>query len=824
RGRDEWQRRLGRCLDILRHRPAVFLQGPPGCGKSFITQDVAKALGATVYGPLNLGGATRRADTLGSHAMEESGVRFHDGEIARWARDRSVGIKLLIIDEANLTAEGHWRYLLGLLEPEPFLLIDGERVPLDAGHKIIFTGNDDTMAGRHFHAAMRALAVTLRFRDYSAAFLESVILEPQVRDIAPTWSAAQRTAAMGAALTVHGGIRRMFPEVVLSSRNLEECMMRTARALETDPGLHVAAAAAQAALTVYAGALPPEVAPVLRLWVRAHTGVCALPLGATPQTWVRRVLASRPRLLPIPDAPAFLGQVADFLDMRGWRAARPKQRYGQVAMLIEGPPGQGETEAVLRLLQASGLVPGDTPEAAGQQKYYVVSAGHDFSELVSTLNVGQREGAVVVVKDIKQIGSGLAEGQLNALLSGATAHPAFAMLATSTAEDAPALSDALLNRFVRVRLDRCNDAELRAAMLAEDGGCRPRDVEHAFAYHRSLAALATAHGLAHRPTPADALTVVRALADTTRDVEDLLTEHYALYRAASEGLSAPDPGIEGPSPALEALAGFMWLDRDQRPPRLTFSRTAGTSGTYLPGTHTLSLPRAASPEQQRLSIVLQAGVSALTLPEGACIQPLQPIFRAWAERVAATLFPHLSAELQQLLPSGADLERRLSALLVRAAPVDIFAAFGALLLQDPPVAGMALAAPPTLAAQAAYLMGRQAFPILQVLRAQAPATRTAAGLQQVAQAAGRLFAQLSALAAPLLMGGSYPASALHRGMGTHARYKQTGPHLHRADPYAPALIESGLSADKVPPPVPGRWTPQDGAQRVYLREVVVSRY
>ena len=527
------------CVRILRHHRAVFLQGPPGAGKSYQAQAVARTLGVTSERlvTLSVGPTTTRADLLGRDAIQGDGIAFEDGPVATWARDTRPGVKLLVVDEANLPAPGFWQFLRGAFDVQPALLIDGTPVPLSADHKIIFTGNDDHVVGRFVHPEIRDCFITQHFAAYTPTFLHEQIALPTLRRLAPQLPAAQLTRLAQQAIDLHRAISHLPEGLALSPRNLEEALVRAAHALSQNntPTLHALSDA-------YAGLLAPEARAGLHSW---QTLTAAAPPRApahTPGPNASGIVWTR-------STRALAHTVDAFLDLRAWRQAHAHSAVGQVGLLVQGPSGRGKDEVVAQRLQARGVV------------HTVLNAGMDYASFAQAIHSARIQGSVVVLSEMNLLPAGVLEGRLNDALSGPGTHPGFAVIATlnpPTFSGRSLLSDALLNRFVVHKLGDYDAQEVQELVHDRLHLLRsPAEMAHLTQTHNDLVRDLQRIRSPYAPTARELVRAAERLAsDPALAVQEVIDEVYALHR------SVPVPALqqnetEHAAPALSTLANLI---------------------------------------------------------------------------------------------------------------------------------------------------------------------------------------------------------------------------------------------------------------------------
>ena len=574
------------CGRILRQHRAVFLQGPPGAGKSYQAQAVARDdldVSADRLHTLSVGPATCRADLLGRHVVRGDSIVYEDGPLATWARDNRPGIKLLVVDEANLPRPGFWQFLRSAFDAQPSLLIDGSVVPLSPEHKIIFTGNDDHVVGRHVHSELRDCFVPQHLAAYTPDFLRDHIALPTLRRLAPQLPAQQAAQLAQKALHMHQAMAQLPQGVGLSPRNLEEALVRAAYAL-SQPGTDMDRSLSAA----YAGLLAPEARAGLEAWEVLAGGLAPQPpapaLGANTQgiVWTHSTCN-------------FARAVDEFLNVRDWRVAQQHSAVGQVGLLVQGPSGRGKDEVVAQRLQARKIPHG------------VLNAGMDYVTFTNAIQTARTQGTVVVLSEMNLLPAGLLEGRLNDVLSGPDTHPGFALIATlnpPTFSGRAPLSDALLNRFVVHNLGEYDAAEVgqlvhnRLHMLRS-----PADMDCLTRTHNTLVQAAQRARSPYVPSARELVRGAERLAeDPTLSAPEVVAELYALQNSlfSSQVSQVSQIPTETPAPAWTTLAALLQPQGDWRVMRSAHAGPRGARSGKV-----ISVSATASSSMQQAQLVWQ---------------------------------------------------------------------------------------------------------------------------------------------------------------------------------------------------------------------------
>lgn len=520
----QWESRLDKCVGIFEHSPALFLQGPPGAGKSYIAHEIAARLGAdtTLFGPINMGPHTRQRDLV--RDIEANGI-ISSGTLTRFAQDRSAGKKVLVIDEANLTEDRFWEMFRGAFASPPFIDIQGERLELTADHKILFTGNSCRLPGRKTQTLVREAFVTVPFPEQSPAFLADRIITPNLAFLPE----AERSGAIELLGRLHANAKHLLPNAAFSPRDIQEVARRMAASKVMPLEQRIVLCWEQ----VYLGRLTsPERTAVMR--DIAHT--LDLPLQApsskTANQTVATIRQKNPSIALTESTIAYVQRLSQSIDIREHGL---KTGHGNVpgknAMLIEGPAGRGKDAILIQTLLARGYKPGtpDKTSADPQHTFYILNGGLGFSELQRCIKQARAEGSLVIIQEMNLVPSQVLEGLLNDALTG-TATAGFSLYATVNPDNFPgrsAMSEALLNRMVCERLESYSADELRqisSTMVS------PKQAELLVQYHMDMRARLVEAGKRTEPTPREILRAARLVGQGST-VKQAQQEVYAKYNA-----------------------------------------------------------------------------------------------------------------------------------------------------------------------------------------------------------------------------------------------------------------------------------------------------
>lgn len=444
------QRNLGKAEKLLERGDAIFLKGPPGAGK---THQAGKLASGAVY-MIDIG--------------DEGSQRFED-VLESWARDP--GPATLVIDEANLAQEENLAMLKGVFADRT-LYVNGRVYPLPEQHKIIFTGNDDTLPGRTRQAVAVESIPTQRHKSILDACLRSTFIDPlldNVWQLLPTPQNVELKEYIASQLMdIHSRLHQAFPELDLSPRHLEEFAAQTlSLSVFTDTSYlapqELAPWLAGMAMNTYANGLSSEDREAVVVWLMHHLNT---------DRWYSPPLTdlSHTTLAVTPSTQDLADRISWWLhtqDMRNLFKHKP-ETLGQRALLIEGPASRGKDATACEVLRVR-----------NRPFVHVNADPGDLQHLLDILNDAYNTGKVVVVSELNLLPSGILESALNALLTGHAGQPAaygFAVIATINPGDYAGrkpLSSALKSRAQHIVLDDYQPEELIAIAKAIAGNlCR----------------------------------------------------------------------------------------------------------------------------------------------------------------------------------------------------------------------------------------------------------------------------------------------------------------------------------------------------------------
>ena len=432
----------------------IFLKGPPGAGKTHLVETL-----------------TRGKPVFWASIADEGTAAFGE-QLREWATTRPPGT--LVIDEANLARPENLAMLKGVFADRT-LHVQGRVHRLDADHRIVFTGNADSLPGRSKQQVAQESFATVQFKSMNTVFLRQAFVEPvldRALESQPIkgWiasSEASRPLDMRLLVTeighqtleIHERLQKAFPAAGLSPRDLEEFLARSLSQLKPDhsalPSLshNLPSMLAGMALEVYRASLPDDSLAMVQAWLRHQLQVPAT--SELPELFdasvIGRALQDQ-ELAPTKSSVALAGAVDSWLRSQAAREPfNPKQTtLGKRALLIEGPASRGKDAVVKAMLQAQG-------KREGIDFVHLNANPNDLNDLRTAVAKARERGQVVLVSELNLLPSGILEGELNTLLTGQTGQPAapgFALIATINPGYAgrQTFSQALRNRMHSLKL------------------------------------------------------------------------------------------------------------------------------------------------------------------------------------------------------------------------------------------------------------------------------------------------------------------------------------------------------------------------------------
>ena len=532
---EQWEQQIRSSVEALNVGNGVMLKGSPGAGKSYSTEKIAEALGYVkdeIMDAVTVGADSHETDVVMRQTTKNGTTQEAPGAVARWAAMPHGGV--LIIDEANLPREeGFWNFLEGVFSARPHVWINGKKIPLTSRHKIILTGNQETLAGRQFMELIEKHMVTVPFQSFDKGFLKGLVTGYVGPDN------ADREKLVDLMVDLHFLFQRMIPQTDLSLRDLQELAARVNIVL----GSHwTPEAVIHLAWDLYKGNFDTTERMAMEFVLNEEYGVLVHEMDQEKIELIKQhesrdhVYAAEGIVLNSSTAEAN-GSLEDALDMREARLSGQTSIQGKRGEIVEGSSARGKVVIVLATLKARGFVEASYKEvldekkggviAPAPKKFYRLTASLDADLFIKVIDRARKEGAVVVISEMNLLDSGFLEGQLNDVLTG-NAQPGFFLVATINSVDFQGrekLSSALQNRIVYKKLNDYTPEDLREIVAAKAGaGVSAEDIDLIVNAHLWLGEQITDKEL--HPTTRDLLRVNKVMSGTKKNVEEALDEVY----------------------------------------------------------------------------------------------------------------------------------------------------------------------------------------------------------------------------------------------------------------------------------------------------------
>lgn len=375
---------------MLKHSPFAFLTGLSGVGKStFVEQEFAKKNVAALH--------------LGENKIEA------------WALDRTSGIKLLFIDEANLI-QRNWSEFEGLFHQPPSILVDNKRYLLSPEHKIVFAGNPCSYGDeRQLATLFKQHGKAVVFNPLPPAFIYQQTLKPIFENTRLTKKSIDNICRY--LLDVYAFLcAESKTDVLISPRELQMMALLVNLNFRQNPRLDVMDITRQVAWDLAIHLVPPSSRLKFDQQFKPKQNLLALTTSPMPdQNTEFQITESRLQTWQ---------QLDKLFALREWRQQPNRnvgQKYGGLGgMVLEGEPGIGKSELVIASLRAHGFVEVTMDEfrlpTASVDVFYRMPVSMSIDDKEELLLKAFDEGAVVVIDEINC--SPMMERFLNELLMG----------------------------------------------------------------------------------------------------------------------------------------------------------------------------------------------------------------------------------------------------------------------------------------------------------------------------------------------------------------------------------------------------------------------
>jgi len=527
--REQELREIAEDLSIAK---AGFFQGAPGTGKSYSVSEIAAKLGfnpKTQIVRVTTGRDASYGDVIAQQSLDTNGkTHTVDGAVARWARLENGGI--LQADEANLPKGAHfWDFLKGLFAPKPFVDIDGERVFLTDRHFVVFTGNENSLEGRHDQDFIKKYAMTVPFHPFGADFMREAALDRFQQLSAQTRRDKQNLPDLARlVMDLHTLFNKVHGERDFSIRDVLEL---TERAFYQTGETWSEEQIVTLAWDQYSGFFDKAERAALEALLFAQFGLkikeiygrkadeMTESLNSAPSFSEAGIVLTRSVKNILTSAQIFLQVTQSHAEMAKGQSADTRELYksnGKKGMLIEGHAGRGKDVVLMTLFDALGI------------PYEHISASLDTQELEDAIQRAMTQGTVLLVSELNLLDSAYLEGKLNDVLTGDAAE-GFAFFATINSADYSGrekLSTALQNRLLYHRLEDYDPQEYRELAQNLKGPLSDGEVEKLLSFH--LWAAESIPELGRRPSAAEFLQTLGLMRDQNAGFEDAVEAVYGL--------------------------------------------------------------------------------------------------------------------------------------------------------------------------------------------------------------------------------------------------------------------------------------------------------
>ncbi|MCF6765038.1 hypothetical protein L3V82_04560 [Thiotrichales bacterium 19S3-7] len=410
------QQRILKLTNQLAHSPYVFITGLTGVGKT---------------------------TTVCKFFQDNEAYHFYQNQssIKLWAKDTSDKQKILFLDEANLT-HTNWSEFEGLFNTPPSIFIDGELIELTAKHKVIFAGNPLSYGDERTLAPLfKRHGSAVEFSPMSLEFIYDRILKPVFKGSDFEGDEAKLLLPI---LDVYQYLCSLSKdEVLISPRELQMMALLTLNASITDPINCVNYA------KFYSYSLGRNSVPEDKLLEFEEKFSAVRPVKIELLD-----LKERDHSFVVTESRKPIQQLLnDSLALRALKQAQPylSQYSGLGGMILEGEPGVGKSDIVIKTMLSNGLKEG--------KDFYLLPISMPLEEKKRLLLKAFDEGAIVVVDEINS--APMLEELLNALLMGKNLQghiaekPGFMVIGTqnpASFSGRKQASQALERRLIKVEL------------------------------------------------------------------------------------------------------------------------------------------------------------------------------------------------------------------------------------------------------------------------------------------------------------------------------------------------------------------------------------
>lgn len=314
--------------------------------------------------------------------------------------------RVLFIDEANIGAHD-WSMFEGLCRHPPTIFYKNKVWKLGPNHKVVFAGNPLDFGGeRKVPALFEKHGHTCVFKPLSAEFIHTHVLAPLFEQ--SDLDAGETSEYF---LSIYQWIKNINRnKELISPRELSSMALFTLAYCKAHPE-----ADPQEVACFYAHQVAM---PLLTSARDQHAFLSRFPKTTfTPKTH----FVTDTQFLVTPSRLDVIQRVEAFLSARTFKQNHAVNLHskiaGLVSLILEGPPGVGKSELILRILTRYGFVRGsiDTPSQQNNT-YYYMPASLGYNEKIALFLKAFHEGAIVVIDEINSVA--MMESFLNNLQMG----------------------------------------------------------------------------------------------------------------------------------------------------------------------------------------------------------------------------------------------------------------------------------------------------------------------------------------------------------------------------------------------------------------------
>ena len=403
-------------------------------------------------------------------------IALYSGEnkLAEWAKDPQDKLKILFIDEANLSAR-QWSEFEGLYNTPPSIRIGAQNIQLTDQHKVIFAANPNSFGGerqsipffqRHGNAVV--------FDPLPASMIKESVLMPVLQVLPDNYN---KDALCDPLIAIYNALceySAKSEQLLISPREIKMMALLTVAYQKNHPdasSAELVQIAKRYAIDLVQHLVPAEHMPDFQKYLKDLQP--PQPREKTADSKEFLVTESRQ---PISD------RIDDWLALRTLKQNNSHDvnltSGGLGGLIIEGEPGIGKSELVINKLIAQGFTEYHWPHTDQDKDTDKV-----FYRMPQTLTGADKEkfllhafeqGAIVIIDEINAFGS--SERLLNDLLMGKhpdpnkSCKPGFMIIGTqnpSTLAGRHEESAALARRTMKVSLPHYSQAETIAILQSK---------------------------------------------------------------------------------------------------------------------------------------------------------------------------------------------------------------------------------------------------------------------------------------------------------------------------------------------------------------------